>query len=104
MGLFDMCVQLVHQVQRTFPSANSPIVQLSMFHNKTGPIWLTLKKITDDLKKNKIDHTVIGGIAVYQHGYERSTRDCDLLLTKAVNIVHLSLLIHIHINESYLGF
>jgi hypothetical protein len=29
---------------------------------------------------------IIGGLAVYAHGYERTTRDCDILLSKTVNM------------------
>ena len=63
---------------------SSPIVRLSMFHNKTGTVWLTLKNLTNEMKRENIDYAIIGGLAVYHHGYERTTTDCDFLLTKTV--------------------
>lgn len=62
----------------------SPLARLSMFHDKTGAVWLTLNRITEEMKKENIDYAIIGGLAVYHHGYERSTNDCDFLLTKSV--------------------
>jgi len=59
--------------------------ELSKFLNKDGPIWLTIKSLTHNLNDEKINYAVIGGLAVYQHGYERTTRNCDILLAKAVN-------------------
>jgi len=83
-----MFFRLMQYIKRNFPSNNSPLVRLSLFHDKRGPVWSTLKLITDKLKQDKIDYAVIGGLAVYEHGYERTTRDCNLLLTKAVNIMY----------------
>lgn len=55
-----------------------------MFHNKTGTVWLTLKNLTNEMKRENIDYVIIGGLAVYHHGYERTTTDCNFLLTKTV--------------------
>ena len=43
----------------------------------------TLKRLIDDLDRNKIDYAVIGAVALNNHGYRRFTEDIDLLLTKA---------------------
>jgi hypothetical protein len=53
--------------------------ELSLFLNKDGPVWLTIKSLSNHLKDEKIDYAVIGGLAVYTHGYERTTIDCDIL-------------------------
>jgi hypothetical protein len=60
--------------------------ELSLFLNKSGPVWMAIKSITRDLKHENIDYAVIGGLAVYAHGYRRTTHDCDILLAKSVNI------------------
>jgi len=41
-----------------------------------------LRRIASDLDRHGIDYTVIGAIALNQHGYRRFTEDIDLLLTK----------------------
>ena len=41
-----------------------------------------LRRVASDLAKHGIDYTVIGAVALNQHGYRRFTEDIDLLLTK----------------------
>lgn len=41
-----------------------------------------LRRVALDLEAHGIDYTVIGAIALNQHGYRRFTEDIDLLLTK----------------------
>lgn len=41
-----------------------------------------LRKLASDLEKHGIAYSVIGAIALNQHGYRRFTEDIDLLLTK----------------------
>src|ERR1041384_3282256 len=54
---------------------------LEFFRGK-GMLNDALKKLAHDLGKNGIDYTVIGAIALNQHGYQRFTTDIDILLTK----------------------
>ena len=68
------------------PVSSSVLRELSRFLNKDGPVWLSIRSLAKDLKKEKIDYAVIGGLAVYTHGYERTTNHCDILLAKSVNI------------------
>jgi len=42
----------------------------------------TLRRVTKDLEDHEIDYSVIGAVALNQHGYRRFTEDIDLLLTK----------------------
>jgi hypothetical protein len=76
----------------------SPLRDLSMFLNKDGPVWLTIRSLAKHLKDEKVSYAVVGGLAVYAHGYERTTRDCDILLSKAVNIFFFYQLINILLN------
>ena len=41
-----------------------------------------LRRIASDLDSHGIDYTVIGAIALNQHGYRRFTEDIDMILTK----------------------
>ncbi|CAN5826676.1 hypothetical protein BH24ACI1_BH24ACI1_28120 [soil metagenome] len=42
----------------------------------------TLRRVTKDLENHQIDYSVIGAVALNQHGYRRFTEDINLLLTK----------------------
>lgn len=46
-----------------------------------GTLNETLRRVTGDLEKRGIDYSVIGAVALNQHGYRRFTEDIDLLLT-----------------------
>ncbi len=41
-----------------------------------------LRRVTKDLENHRIDYSVIGAVALNQHGYRRFTEDIRLLLTK----------------------
>ena len=41
----------------------------------------TLRRVTKDLENHQISYSVIGAVALNQHGYRRFTEDIDLLLT-----------------------
>jgi hypothetical protein len=41
-----------------------------------------LRRVASDLEAHGIDYSVIGAIALNQHGYRRFTEDIDLLLTR----------------------
>ncbi len=47
-----------------------------------GTLNETLRNITKDLENRGIDYSVIGAVALNQHGYRRFTEDIDLLLTR----------------------
>lgn len=42
----------------------------------------TLRRIVRDLENRGIDYSLIGAVALNQHGYRRFTEDIDLLLSK----------------------
>ncbi len=54
----------------------------SKFFQGTSDTHLTLKKITQKLRELGINYVVVGGMALFQHGYRRFTEDVDLLVTK----------------------
>ena len=47
-----------------------------------GTINETLRRVARDLENRGIDYSVIGAVALNQHGYRRFTEDIDLLLTR----------------------
>ena len=47
-----------------------------------GMVNNTLRRLARDLEEKGIDYTVIGAVALNQHGYRRFTEDIDVLLTK----------------------
>jgi hypothetical protein len=52
------------------------------FFTGEGTLFETLRRVTKDLENHQIDYSVIGAVALNQHGYRRFTEDIDLLLTK----------------------
>ena len=53
------------------------------FFRGEGMINDTLRRLVADLEAHGIDYSVIGAVALNQHGYRRFTEDIDLLLSKA---------------------
>ena len=54
----------------------------SKFFQGTSETHLTLRGITQKLADLGIDYVVVGGMAMFQHGYRRFTEDVDLLVTR----------------------
>jgi len=52
-----------------------------MFFEKTGPVWETLRRLEERLRKADIDYVVIGGLALNAYDYARQTVDVDVVLT-----------------------
>jgi hypothetical protein len=54
-----------------------------MARKKQGkdPASMSMRRLVKKLEKAKIPHAVMGGMAVYAHGYERLTGDVDVLVT-----------------------
>jgi hypothetical protein len=47
-----------------------------------GVLNQTIQRVSRDLERAGIDYSVIGALALNQHGYRRFTEDIDLLMTK----------------------
>ena len=62
------------------------------FFQGTNETHLALKKITRKLSELGIDYVVVGGMAMFQHGYRRFTEDVDILVTReSLKAVHQKL-------------
>jgi len=46
-----------------------------------GSVNITLEQLVADLKSHDIDYVVIGGVALFAHGYRRVTNNIDIVLT-----------------------
>ncbi len=58
-----------------------PLEAMSMFHRGKDPANQSMRRLLQQLKKAKIVHAILGGMAVYAHGHRRMTDDVDVLLT-----------------------
>jgi len=47
-----------------------------------GKVFETLRRITGRLDDLGISHAVVGGMALFMHGFQRTTDDVDLLVTR----------------------
>jgi hypothetical protein len=52
------------------------------FFEGTSKTHLALHKIAKRLREIGVDYVVVGGMAMFQHGYRRFTEDVDLLVTR----------------------
>lgn len=64
-----------------YPS--DPLVAMSQFKKGRDPANVSLRRLLRRLAKAGIPYAVMGGLAVYAHGYRRFTDDVDILLTPA---------------------
>ena len=54
----------------------------SRFFDERGRVHETLERITGRLETLGIPYAVLGGMALFRHGYRRFTEDVDLLMTR----------------------
>jgi hypothetical protein len=67
------------------PPASAPFgffKEIDMFFQGKDPVHQTVRQLVKRLERANIPHAVVGGMAVYAHGYRRTTDDVDILLTK----------------------
>jgi hypothetical protein len=63
--------------------------EASLYFEGKGAVQRALQKITRRLHDLGIPYTVVGGLALFNHGYRRFTEDVDLLVTKEnLAIIH----------------
>ena len=55
--------------------------EMGSFFEGESKVHRTLRKITFKLDELKIPYAVVGGLALFRHGYRRTTDDVDLLVT-----------------------
>jgi hypothetical protein len=52
-----------------------------MFFQGEGAVQTTLRKIAQRLTELGVEYAVVGGMAMYSHGFRRYTEDVDILVT-----------------------
>jgi hypothetical protein len=57
--------------------------EIDMFFEGRGREHRTMRRLVKNLEKAKIPYAIVGGMAVNAHRYERTTKDVDVLLTRA---------------------
>jgi hypothetical protein len=57
--------------------------EIDMFFQRTDPVHRTMAHVVEKLEQAGIPYAIVGGMAVNAHKYERTTKDVDVLLTKA---------------------
>ena len=64
----------------------------SMHFEEQSSVHRTLRKVCTDLKRLEIPYSIVGGIALFFHGYRRFTEDVDLLVTaEGLDLLHRKL-------------
>ena len=69
--------------ERLISSPTAAYAEGLRFFSGKGMLNDALKRLANDLDRNKIDYAVIGAIALNQHGYQRFTHDIDIILNSA---------------------
>ena len=55
---------------------------IDMFFEGRGEVHQTMRRLVKKLEKANISYAIVGGMAINAHGYERMTKDVDVLLTR----------------------
>ena len=67
--------------QKLSQSADRGFREASMHFEENSAVHKSLRRITRRLTELNIPHAVVGGMAMYFHGFRRFTEDVDLLVT-----------------------
>ena len=61
----------------------------SVFFEDKGAVQQAMRRIAQRLDEINIAYAIVGGMALFQHGYRRYTEDVDLLVTQdSIAIIH----------------
>ncbi len=65
----------------------------SLFFQNGGAVQHSLQRIAGRLEELGIPYAIVGGMALFQHGFRRFTEDVDLLVTReGWNLIHEKLM------------
>jgi hypothetical protein len=62
-------------------SAWDPVREGDLLFMKKGSVWESLVRLANNLDREGIPFALAGGLALIAHGFERFTRDVDVLMT-----------------------
>ncbi len=63
-------------------SFNDRLREIDLFFQKKDRVHQTMRRTAKRLERARISDAVVGGLALNAHGYERTTKDVDLLLSR----------------------
>jgi len=63
-------------------SFNDRLREIDLFFQKKDRVHQTMRRTAKRLERARISYAVVGGLALNAHGYERTTNDVDLLLSR----------------------
>lgn len=69
--------------QRLDNNSEWALMEGSKHFGESSNVFEALRTITAKLTELGIDYAVVGGLALFHHGYRRFTEDVDLLVTKS---------------------
>jgi Uncharacterised nucleotidyltransferase len=69
--------------QRLNSDLNWALDEGSMHFEETNAVHRALRRITGRLQELGIPYAIVGGMAMFFHGYRRFTEDVDILVTRA---------------------
>lgn len=67
--------------ERLQSDARWALAEGSRHFDEKSDVFTALRKITRKLDELQIPYAIVGGLALFQHGYRRFTEDVDLLVT-----------------------
>jgi hypothetical protein len=75
--------------QRLNANPRLALLEGSMHFEKESKVYATLLKVTKRLDALSIPYALVGGMAMFLHGYRRFTEDVDILVTKeSLALIH----------------
>lgn len=75
--------------ERLSRSPRWALLEGSMHFDKTNQVFHTLQRITTRLNEIGVPYALVGGLAMFHHGYRRFTEDVDLLVSRTgLKIIH----------------
>lgn len=75
--------------QRLSANPRLALLEGSMYFEEGGAVQQALRRIVERLDGLGVAYAVVGGLALFFHGYRRFTEDVDILVTKAdLKLIH----------------
>ena len=74
---------MVNYEEKMAMGGDEAIAEAGRFSMREDSVHQSLRRITARLTELQIAHAVVGGMALVAHGYDRTTVDVDILVTKA---------------------
>jgi hypothetical protein len=83
---------IVPYEQRLNANPRLALLEGSMHFEKESKVYESLLRITKRLDELGVSYALVGGMAMFLHGYRRFTEDVDILVTKAgLELIHQKL-------------